>query len=55
MIDTNLAVDPRLQSLVTTEGFIRLWPHRHGTDGFFAAKLLKRHTEEGVAPREVTA
>lgn len=24
----------------TPEGFIRLYPHRHGTDGFFAALLL---------------
>jgi 16S rRNA (cytosine967-C5)-methyltransferase len=22
---------------VTAEGFLRTWPHRHGTDGFFAA------------------
>ena len=21
----------------TPEGFVRTWPHRHGTDGFFAA------------------
>jgi 16S rRNA (cytosine967-C5)-methyltransferase len=23
--------------LVGPDGFLRLWPHRHGTDGFFAA------------------
>jgi 16S rRNA (cytosine967-C5)-methyltransferase len=22
---------------VTPDGFVRTWPHRHGTDGFFAA------------------
>ncbi len=22
---------------LTPEGFVRTWPHRHGTDGFFAA------------------
>jgi 16S rRNA (cytosine967-C5)-methyltransferase len=25
----------------TPEGFVRLYPHRHGTDGFFAALLLR--------------
>ena len=30
------ATDP---STVTAEGFVRTWPHRHGTDGFFAAIL----------------
>jgi 16S rRNA (cytosine967-C5)-methyltransferase len=24
-------------SVLTAEGFLRTWPHRHGTDGFFAA------------------
>jgi 16S rRNA (cytosine967-C5)-methyltransferase len=27
--------------LVTEEGFMRTWPHLHGTDGFFAARLKK--------------
>ncbi len=26
---------------LTTQGHLRLWPHRHGTDGFFAAVLTK--------------
>lgn len=25
------------------EGYITLWPHIHGTDGFFIAKMRKRH------------
>lgn len=25
-----------------TEGMVTLWPHRHGTDGFFIAKLRKK-------------
>lgn len=25
-----------------TDGYLRLWPHRHGTDGFFAAVLQRR-------------
>ncbi len=24
-----------------SDGFLRLWPHRHGTDGFFAAVLVR--------------
>jgi 16S rRNA (cytosine967-C5)-methyltransferase len=27
--------------LITSEGFVRTFPHRHGTDGFFAAVLEK--------------
>jgi 16S rRNA (cytosine967-C5)-methyltransferase len=27
----------RSPALATPEGFLRTWPHRHGTDGFFAA------------------
>ena len=26
------------------EGFFRTFPHRHGTDGFFGALLLKMHS-----------
>ncbi len=34
----------------TAEGFLRLSPHRHGTDGFFAALLAKRgRKREGLA------
>jgi 16S rRNA (cytosine967-C5)-methyltransferase len=29
-------------STVTPEGFLRTWPHRHGTDGFFAAVWKRR-------------
>jgi len=25
-----------------TDGYLRLWPHRHGTDGFFIASLLRK-------------
>ncbi len=27
--------------LTTIDGFFRFWPHQHGTDGFFAARLHK--------------
>jgi len=26
----------------SSKGYMRLYPHRHGTDGFFAALLKKR-------------
>jgi 16S rRNA (cytosine967-C5)-methyltransferase len=29
-------------AIETPEGFLRLWPHRHGTDGFFAAAWKRR-------------
>ncbi|MCB2038597.1 MAG: SAM-dependent methyltransferase, partial [Ottowia sp.] len=28
---------PGADTLATAAGHLRLWPHRHGTDGFFAA------------------
>ncbi len=33
---------PAYTELFTEEGFFRSWPHRHGMDGFFAARLRKR-------------
>ena len=38
--------DPRLSmpqaaDLVDGQGFVRAWPHRHGTDGFFLARLRR--------------
>jgi 16S rRNA (cytosine967-C5)-methyltransferase len=32
-----------VQPLLDAEGFLRAWPHVHGTDGFFAARLERRH------------
>lgn len=34
--------DVALHPLLDTQGRLRLWPHRHGTDGFFAQRLLRR-------------
>jgi 16S rRNA (cytosine967-C5)-methyltransferase len=31
-----------LSALVTRDGFLRVSPHRHGTDGFFGAALERR-------------
>lgn len=36
---------PQLAEMQTGRGFFRSWPHRHGMDGFFAARLRKK-TEE---------
>ena len=33
---------PELASLFTTAGYFRAWPHRHGMDGFFAARLRRQ-------------
>lgn len=32
---------PQFSDLFTKEGMFRSWPHRHGMDGFFAARLRK--------------
>ena len=39
--DTNFTLEPfTLPGPVgASEGMVTLWPHRHGTDGFFFAKL----------------
>lgn len=50
VVDAALAEDPSLQlerpadwpsALLDARGFLRLAPHRHGTDGFFAARLRR--------------
>jgi 16S rRNA (cytosine967-C5)-methyltransferase len=33
---------PEWGDLFTGEGYFRSWPHRHGMDGFFAARLRKK-------------
>lgn len=38
---------PAYTELFTEEGFFRSWPHRHGMDGFFAARLRKNQIERG--------
>ncbi|CAH2032508.1 16S rRNA (cytosine(967)-C(5))-methyltransferase RsmB [Trichlorobacter ammonificans] len=42
VIEKGLFFSGAASSLLTTDGALRLWPHRHGTDGFFAV-LLTRH------------
>ncbi|MEW5743068.1 MAG: RsmB/NOP family class I SAM-dependent RNA methyltransferase, partial [Myxococcota bacterium] len=47
VVDAVLSADVRLvrpdipNELLDARGFLRLFPHRHGTDGFFAALLAK--------------
>jgi len=36
---------PQTAAMETAAGFFRSWPHRHGMDGFFAARLI-RNAEE---------
>ncbi len=36
------ALFPEQADLVTSAGFFRAWPHRHGMDGFFAARLRRQ-------------
>jgi len=33
---------PAYRELFTEEGMFRAWPHRHGMDGFFAARIRKK-------------
>jgi 16S rRNA (cytosine967-C5)-methyltransferase len=41
MLERVQDVMPALADLATPEGYFRSWPHRHGMDGFFAARLTK--------------
>ncbi|MCA1812597.1 MAG: RsmB/NOP family class I SAM-dependent RNA methyltransferase, partial [Halobacteriales archaeon] len=36
-----LPAEVRTEGLVDSSGFLRLWPHRHGTEGFFGAVLQR--------------
>lgn len=41
MLENLNDVFPQFSQLFTKEGMFRSWPHRHGMDGFFAARLTK--------------
>lgn len=45
MIEPVSRVLPQVAAMETAQGFFRSWPHRHGMDGFFAARLIKRAEE----------
>jgi 16S rRNA (cytosine967-C5)-methyltransferase len=34
-------LEERLQKMFDDQGFFRAWPHLHGTDGFFAVRMIK--------------
>jgi len=42
MIEDLRPIFPQFSELLTPQGFFRSWPHRHGLDGFFAARLRKK-------------
>jgi 16S rRNA (cytosine967-C5)-methyltransferase len=42
MLEDLREIFPEYAGLLTDRGFFRSWPHRHGMDGFFAARLRKR-------------
>jgi len=43
MLENLNGIFPAYEELFTSEGMFRSWPHRHGMDGFFAARLRKMH------------
>ncbi len=42
--DARLALPAEAHELVAEDGFMRTYPHRHGLDGFFGARLRKKKT-----------
>ena len=42
MLEDVRGLFPQWRDIMTNRGFFRSWPHRHGMDGFFAARLKKR-------------
>jgi 16S rRNA (cytosine967-C5)-methyltransferase len=42
MLEDLRGLFPAYAELFTKEGYFRSWPHRHGMDGFFAARLRKK-------------
>jgi 16S rRNA (cytosine967-C5)-methyltransferase len=41
MVEPVSTVVPQTLAMQTEQGFFRSWLHRHGMDGFFAARLRK--------------
>lgn len=41
MVENGAQLFPAWTSLFNSSGYLRLWPHSHGTDGFFAARLRR--------------
>lgn len=41
MVENGAELFPDWADLFTSSGHLRVWPHRHGTDGFFATRLKR--------------
>lgn len=41
VIENGAQLFPDWEELFNSSGYLRTWPHRHGTDGFFAARLRR--------------
>ncbi|NVN99165.1 MAG: 16S rRNA (cytosine(967)-C(5))-methyltransferase RsmB [Geobacteraceae bacterium] len=44
MIEPVSNILPQAAPMQTESGYFRSWPHRHGMDGFFAARMIKKIT-----------
>lgn len=42
-LEADARLHPALADVVGSDGRLRTFPHRHDTDGFFAARLVRRH------------
>jgi 16S rRNA (cytosine967-C5)-methyltransferase len=53
VVPVSSALPPSLAGgrLADGQGFLRVWPHRHGTEAFFAA-VLERSPKEQTSPAE---
>lgn len=43
VVENGAQLFPEWADLFDSSGYLRAWPHRHGTDGFFAARLHRVH------------
>lgn len=41
MVENGAELFPEWADLFNSSGYLRAWPHRHGTDGFFAVRLMR--------------
>jgi 16S rRNA (cytosine967-C5)-methyltransferase len=41
VVENGAQLLPEWADLFDNSGYLRAWPHRHGTDGFFAARLRR--------------
>ncbi|MGF3226143.1 16S rRNA (cytosine(967)-C(5))-methyltransferase RsmB [Facklamia sp. P12932] len=41
-VESILAEEVLTDNVITSQGFLRIWPQQHGTDGFFISRFLKK-------------